>query len=50
MKRAFKMRYNVFFIIFEGVSLKQIKKLLKGENLILKESIIKKQSLKKEAA
>ena len=33
MKRAFKMKYKAFFIIFEGLSLKQIKRIfLEGES------------------
>ena len=36
MKRTFKMKYKAFFIIFEGLSLEQIKKkCLEGESLTL---------------
>ena len=31
-KRAFKMKLKVFFIIFEGLSLKQIKNIMEGES------------------
>ena len=32
MKRAFKMKWKALFIIFEGLSLKQIKFFLEGES------------------
>ena len=36
MKRVFKMKYKSFFIIFKGLSLKQIKiSFLEGESLTL---------------
>ena len=42
-KRALKIKQKAFFIIFKGLSVKQIKQFfLEGENLTLKEGLAKK--------
>ena len=41
MKRAFKMKQKAFFIIFEGLSLKQIIKKLQGERSTLSNQLFK---------